>query len=152
MDSMMALNARVGACRLLLEQHEVGSAIHTSLSCLQSAAICEMIAATVMTAEIRSAVGTRVAQVKWGSPEDCSAILTALTFSSQSSVVLPPGKRRRMQQDYRNIVHYGSAAMWEELASDIQSSGSCRSCTWPYAWGADAHLSTPSSSGARSGS
>ncbi len=117
----MALNARVGACRLLLEQHEVGSAIHTSLSTLQSAAICEMIAATDMTAEIRSAVCIRVAQVKWGKPEDCSAILTALTSSSQSSV-LPAGKRRRMQQDYRNIVHYGSAAMWEELASDVQSS------------------------------
>jgi hypothetical protein len=121
MDSMMALNARVGACRLLLEQHEVGSAIHTSLSTLQSAAICEMIAATDMTAEIRSAVCIRVAQVKWGKPEHCSAILTALTSSSQSSV-LPAGKRRRMQQDYRNIVHYGSAAMWEELASDVQSS------------------------------
>jgi hypothetical protein len=68
MDSMMALNARVGACRLLLEQHEVGSAIHTSLSTLQSAAICEMIAASEMTAEIRSAVCLRVAQVKWGNP------------------------------------------------------------------------------------
>jgi hypothetical protein len=114
MDSMMALNARVGACRLLLEQHEEGSAIHKSLSSLQSAAICEMIAATVMTADISSAVGTRVVQVKWGSPEDCNAILAALSASSKS-LVLPAGKRRRMQQDYRNIVHYGSAMLWEQL-------------------------------------
>jgi hypothetical protein len=122
MDSMMALNARVGACRLLLEQHEEGSAIHKSLSCLQSAAICEMIAATVMTADISSAVGTRVVQVKWGSPEDCNAILAALSASSKS-LVLPAGKRRRMQQDYRNIVHYVSAMVWEQLQdSDVPGS------------------------------
>jgi hypothetical protein len=63
MDSMRALNARVGASRLILDQHEQGSAIHTQLSSLQSAAICEMIASTVMTADIRSEVGSRAVQV-----------------------------------------------------------------------------------------
>jgi hypothetical protein len=78
MDNMRALNARVGACRLLLEQHEEGSAVHKTLSSLQSAAICEMIHSTDMTADIRSEVGSRVVGVKWHSPNDCTAILTAL--------------------------------------------------------------------------
>jgi hypothetical protein len=120
MDSMRALNARVGACRLLLDQHQQGSATHTSLSSLQSAAICEMIASTVMTADIRSEVGSHVVQVKWGSPNDCSAILAALAGGNAS--LLQAGKRRRSQQDFCNIVHYGTAMLWEQLASEVPSS------------------------------
>jgi hypothetical protein len=120
MESMRALNARVGACRLLLDQHEQGSAIYTALSSLQSAAICEMIAVTVMTADIRSEVGSRVVQVKWGSPNDCTAILTALAAGNASLV--PAGKRRRLQQDFCNIVHYGTAMLWEQMASEVPSS------------------------------
>jgi hypothetical protein len=118
MDGLRALTTRVGACRLLLEQHPEGSVIHKALSGLQSAAICEMIASTEMTAEIRSEVSTRVVQVKWGCSDDCTAILAALTSNTPT---LPAGKRRRLQQDYCNIVQYGAGWFWEQMATDIPS-------------------------------
>ena len=124
MDNTRAIKARLGAARLVLEEMEADSMPHRAMSRLQSKAFCDMVTATPLPADACSDLAAQAVQMKWYGHEDLTAVLTALTPATS----LPPGKRRRCQQNFMNLVNYGTAAFWAELAdSSVPSSAKLHS-------------------------
>ena len=124
MDNTRAIKARLGAARLVLEEMEADSSTHRAMSRLQSKAFCDMVSATPLPADACSDLAAQAVQMKWHGHEDLTAVLTALTPATS----LPPGKRRRCQQNFMNLVNYGTAAFWAELAdSSVPSSAKLHS-------------------------
>jgi hypothetical protein len=124
MDNTRAIKARLGAARLVLEDMEADSSTHRAMSRLQSKAFCDMVSATPLPADACSDLAAQAVQMKWHGHEDLTAVLTALTPATS----LPPGKRRRCQQNFMNLVNYGTAAFWAELAdSSVPSSAKLHS-------------------------
>jgi hypothetical protein len=124
MDNTRAIKARLGAARLVLEDMEAGSSTHLAMSRLQSKAFCEMVRATKLPPDACSDLAAQAMQMKWHGQEDLTAVLTSLTPETS----LPPGKRRRCQQNFMNLVNYGTAHFWAELAdSSVPSSAKLHS-------------------------
>jgi hypothetical protein len=126
MDNTRAIKARLGAARLVLGEMEAGSSTHRAMSRLQSKAFCDMVTATPLPADACSDLAAQAMDMKWHGHEDLTAVLTALTPGP--ATLLPPGKRRRCQQNFMNLVNYGTAHFWEELAdSSVPSSSKLHS-------------------------
>jgi hypothetical protein len=124
MDNTREIKARLGAAKLVLEDMEAGSSTHRAMSSLQSKAFCKMISGTPLPPDACSDLAALAVQTKWHGHEDLTAVLTALTPATS----LPPGKRRRCQQNFMNLVNYGTAAFWAELAdSSVPSSAKLHS-------------------------
>ena len=86
------VRARLGATRLLLEQHQ-GTTSHESLSKLQAAALAQAVSEGSLSVEERSELAATAVQVKWASPDDLAKALAALT--SDGGRPIEPQRRRR---------------------------------------------------------
>jgi hypothetical protein len=120
MDPTRAIKARVGAARLLLEQHVAGSALHATVSRLQTAAIIELIGQSSLSSQVRADLSCTVLAMKLAQP-DMQAILEALGDGVASNVA----KRRRVQQNWMAVHNYGTAEFWTRL-QDPAMPGSCK--------------------------
>ncbi len=97
--------------RLLLEETE-NTENHRMLSASQAAAIVETVQSTEdMTATIKAEISAVVVGIKWHSQGDRTKVLESL--APAAATVLPPGKRRRCQQDFASIRNYGDEQFWE---------------------------------------
>jgi hypothetical protein len=120
MDPTREIKARVGAARLLLEQHVAGSAIHVTVSRLQAAAIIEVIGKSSLSNQVRADLSGTVLALNLHQP-DMQAILGALSDGVASSLA----KRRRVQQNWMAVHNYGTAEFWMRL-KDPAMPGSCK--------------------------
>jgi hypothetical protein len=118
-DDRRALKARLGAARLVLEQFPKGSPSHKALSKAQSAALREMLGTAVLTALDRADMANVVVAMNWCEPDDGNSVLAALTPGTS---MLPPGKRRRTQQDFLAFCNFGTEAFWSQLLGDAPTS------------------------------
>jgi hypothetical protein len=119
LDDRRALKARLGAARLALENYPKGSPSHKALSKAQSAALREMLGAAVLTAIERADLANIVVAMNWCEPDDGNSVLAALT---PGTPMLPPGKRRRSQQDFLAFCNFGTEALWSQLLGDAPAS------------------------------
>jgi hypothetical protein len=119
LDDRRALKARLGAARLALEHYPKGSPSHNALSKAQSAALREMLGAAVLTAMERADLANIVVAMNWSEPDDGNSVLAALT---PGTPMLPPGKRRRSQQDFLAFCNFGTEALWSQLLGDAPAS------------------------------
>jgi hypothetical protein len=118
-DDRRALKARLGAARLVLEQYPKGSPNHKALSKAQAAALREMLGKAVLTAVDRADLANAVVGINWCEPEDGNMVLAALTPETST---LPPGKRRRSQQDFLGFCNFGTEVFWNQLLGDVPTS------------------------------
>jgi hypothetical protein len=121
MDPTRAIKARVGAARLLLQQHVAGSALHVTVSRLQAAAIIELIGQSTLSSQVRADLSGTVLAMNLHQP-DMHAVLGALTDGVAVSSL---AKRRRMQQNWMAVHNYGTAEFWTRL-QDPAMPGSCK--------------------------
>jgi hypothetical protein len=119
LDDRRALKARLGATRLSLEQFPKGSPSHKALSKAQSAALREMLGTAVLTAVDRADLANTVVGMNWCEPDDGNSVLAALTPVTS---MLPPGKRRRTQQDFLAFCNFGTETFWSQLLGDAPTS------------------------------
>lgn len=104
----------------MLEQVD-GTDTHQLISKSQAAAIIETARQSPgLTAVERAELSTLVANMKWATPEDRTAVLTALQPAEQSGK-LPAGVRRRSQQDWTAIWCYGDSNFWSIMQSDANT-------------------------------
>jgi hypothetical protein len=122
-DARRALKARLGAARLILQQYPKGSPAHKALSKAQSAALREMLVTSVLTAVDRADLANAVVGIEWCEPEDGTSVLAALTPDTST---LPPGKRRRSQQDFLAFANFGTEEFWSQLLGDAPTSAKLR--------------------------
>jgi hypothetical protein len=120
MDPTRTIKARVGAARILLEQHVAGSAIHVTVSRLQTAAIIELIGQSALSNQVKADLSTTVLGMKLNQP-DMQAILEALS----EGVAVSLAKRRRVQQNWMAVHNYGTAEFWARLQDPVMP-GSCK--------------------------
>ena len=118
-DDRRALKARLGAARLVLEQYPKGSPNHKALSKAQAAALREMLGTAVLTAMDRADLANVVVGINWCEPEDGTSVLAALAPETST---LPPGKRRRTQQDFLAFCNYGTDEFWNQLLGEVPTS------------------------------
>jgi hypothetical protein len=97
--------------RLLLQEHAATPAVANKLSELQSGAVAAMVASATLTSDEAAELATIAAGVPWANDADVSRVLAAFTVGPS----LPPGKRRRSQQDYTMAHHFLTAGMWEAM-------------------------------------
>ncbi len=69
MDPTRAIKARVGAARLLLDQHVAGSALHETVSRLQAAAIMELIGQSTLSSQVRADLSGTVLGMNLAGPD-----------------------------------------------------------------------------------
>jgi hypothetical protein len=119
LDDRRALKARLGAARLVLEEYPKGSPSHKALSKAQSAALVEMLGAAVLTAVERADLANLVVAMSWCEPDDGNSVLAALTPVTS---MLPPGKRRRTQQDFLAFCNFGTEELWSQLLGGAPAS------------------------------
>ncbi len=110
------IKARLGAARLLLEDH-VGTDSHAVVSRTQAAAVCDLIQRSPLTNEFRAEVVDIALKIQWHG-HDSSMVLNSLSPPD----ALPPNKRRRQQQDYSTLLAFGTQQTWDVLMSDRDSS------------------------------
>ena len=113
---MRDLKSRMGVARLVLEE-TAGAPSHKSLSKSQAAAIVSMASAAggeLTTIDLADLSATAVG-LKWAADADLQLVLHALTPETKA---LPPGRRRRSQQNYLCIASYGDDAFWAVWAKD----------------------------------
>ena len=72
-----------------------------------------------MSANDIAALAEIAVAIPWASDVHTSTVLTALTPAV--ATMLPPGKRRRSQQNFLSFCSYGTAAFWGGLAGDAPS-------------------------------
>jgi hypothetical protein len=96
---------------LLLEEHAATPSVAKKLSELQSGAVAAMVASATLTADETSELAIIAVGVQWASEADVNRVLAAFTVQPS----LPPGKRRRSQQDYTKAHHFLTARMWEAM-------------------------------------
>jgi hypothetical protein len=118
-DDRRALKARLGAARLVLEQYPKGSPNHKALSKTQAAALREMLGTAVLTAMDRADLANVVVGINWCEPEDGTSVLAALAPVTST---LPPGKRRRTQQDFMAFCNFGTDEFWNQLLGEVPTS------------------------------
>jgi hypothetical protein len=118
-DDRRALKTRLGAARLVLEQYPKGSPTHKALSKAQAAALQEMLGTAVLTAMDRADLANLVVGINWCDPEDGNSVLAALAPETST---LPPGKRRRSQQDFLAFCNFGTVEFWNQLLGDVPTS------------------------------
>ena len=121
MDPTRAIKARVGAARLLLDQHVAGSALHERVSRLQAAAIMELVGQSTLSSQVRADLSGTVLGMNLH-PPDMHAILGSL---SEGVAVSSGAKRRRVQQNWMAVHNYGTAEFWTRL-QDPAMPGSCK--------------------------
>jgi hypothetical protein len=121
MDPARAVKARVGAARLLLQQHVAGSPLHATVSRLQAAAILEVLGQSTLSSQVRADLGGTVLGMNLHDP-DKHAILRAL---GDGEAVSSSAKRRRIQQNWMAVHNYGTAEFWTRL-QDPAVPGSCK--------------------------
>ena len=119
LDDRRALKARLGAARIILEQFPKRSPFHKALSKAQSAALREMLGAAVLTAVDRADLANTVVAMNWCEPDDGNSVLAALTPGTS---MLPPSKRRRVQQDFLGFCNFGTEEFWSQLLGDAPTS------------------------------
>ncbi len=93
---------------MLLEEHKATPQIAKKLSELQAGAVAAMVASATLSAAEQVELATLAVAVPWASEADVSRVLAAFTVESP----LPPGKRRRSQQDYTMVHHFLTTGMW----------------------------------------
>jgi hypothetical protein len=118
-DDRRALKTRLGAARLVLEQYPKGSPNHKALSKTQAAALREMLGTAVLTAMDRADLANVVVGINWCEPEDGTSVLAALNPETST---LPPGKRRRTQQDFLAFCNFGTDEFWNQLLGEVPTS------------------------------
>ncbi len=116
MPSLRDVKARIGAARLVLAR-PMSSEAFRSISANQKAAVLEVIrhvktSCTASASELAE-LATVVVEVNFA-PGDLEEVLAELSGVRPASPTL---KKRRGQQDYLNILHFGTAALWQSLAS-----------------------------------
>mgnify|MGYP000099285420 CR=1 FL=1 len=121
MDPTRAIKARVGAARLLLDQHVAGSGLHETVSRLQAAAIIELIGQSTLSSQARADLSGTVLAMNLHQP-DMHAVLGAL---GDGVAVATLAKRRRIQQNWMAVHNYGTAEFWTRL-QDPAMPGSCK--------------------------
>jgi hypothetical protein len=104
-------SSRLFLSRFLLEEHKATPSIAKKLSELQSGAVAAMVASSTLTVDETAELATVAVGVPWASDADVNRVLAAFTVQS----ALPPGKRRRSQQDYTMVHHFLTARMWEAM-------------------------------------
>jgi hypothetical protein len=97
--------------RLLLEEHQATPMVAKKLSELQSGAVAAMVASATLTAAEQVDLATMAASIPWASEADIDRVLAAFTVQSP----LPPGKRRRSQQDFSMVHHFLTEGMWTAM-------------------------------------
>ncbi len=96
---------------MLLEEHKATPQIAKKLSELQAGAVAAMVASATLSAAEQVELATMAVTVQWASEADVSRVLAAFTVESP----LPPGKRRRSQQDYTMVHHFLTTGMWDAM-------------------------------------
>jgi hypothetical protein len=102
---------RLFLSRMLLEEHKATPQIAKKLSELQAGAVAAMVASATLSAAEQVELATLAVAVPWASEADVSRVLAAFSVESP----LPPGKRRRSQQDYTMVHHFLTTGMWEAM-------------------------------------
>jgi hypothetical protein len=102
---------RLFLSRMLLEEHKATPLIAKKLSELQAGAVAAMVASATLSAAEQVELATMAVAVPWASEADVSRVLAAFTVESP----LPPGKRRRSQQDYTMVHHFLTTGMWDAM-------------------------------------
>ena len=126
-DAQLAVQARIGAARKLLEQH-AGSPHVAHLSDLQATAIAEMMQKVVLTADARLDLASLVMNVPWASQDHASRVFVAIRET------VPPAERpeakrsRRSMQNYNSIAHFFTDNFWTALANPDVSADAKLSC------------------------
>ena len=97
----------------MLEENAT-STHYVALSKIQAVAVADMIsAANDLSNETKSELANIVIKMRWAEPAHCDLVLQRLVASD---VERPAGaKRRRLQQDYKQIYLYLTGAMWDAL-------------------------------------
>ena len=117
MSQLQAIKARIGAARLVLQEHR-GTVHHGQLSKIQAAVVIDVITKTELSGDDRSALSTAALRVPWAE-SDLTAVLGVLSSIPRS---LPAGKRRRLQQTWTALHNFFSADQWDLLMSPEMSS------------------------------
>ena len=97
----------------MLEENST-STHYVALSNIQAVAVADMIsAANDLSNATKSELANIVIKMRWAEPAHCDLVLQRLIASD---VERPAGsKRRRLQQDYKQIYLYLTGAMWDAL-------------------------------------
>jgi hypothetical protein len=103
--------SRLFVSRLLLEEHKATPSVAKKLSELQSVAVAAMVASATVTPAEQVDLATMAASLPWVSGADVDRVLAAFTVQSP----LPPGKRRRSQQDFLMVHHFFTEGMWNSM-------------------------------------
>ena len=109
------LKARIGAARILLQEHGTGSS-HKAVSAIQMAAILDMVNIQKLTNIEKSAVCDMVLEVNWYEGH-LEKLLGELADDAGESRRV----KRRQLQDFMAIAMYGNRLFWDRMLS--QSTG-----------------------------
>jgi hypothetical protein len=104
-------SSRLFVSRLLLEEHKATPPVAKKLSELQSGAVAAMVASATLTAAEQVDLATMAASIPWANEADIDRVLAAFIVQSP----LPPGKRRRSQQDFSMVHHFLTEGMWTAM-------------------------------------
>jgi hypothetical protein len=121
MESVKQIKIRIGAARVVLDQHSGDAAKHSLISKVQSGALVASILASVadLTAEDRAELANLVVEANWHGL-DGNAILQALIPPKTPDVL---GKRRRTSQTFLSLPNYGDADFWMLMKDPAVPSG-----------------------------
>ena len=105
-----SLRARIAAAKFVLRDR--GSPGHAEQSALQAAAVIELPRGKSITAEDVATLGNSIAKVNWA-PVDVDRVLHAIPKAKSSA-----NGRRRKQQSFEHVLHYGSKSFWDFVQAD----------------------------------
>lgn len=105
-----SLRARIAAAKFVLRDR--GSPGHAEQSALQAAAVIELLRGKSITAEDAATLGNSIAKVSWA-PVDVDRVLHAIPIAKSSA-----NGRRRKQQSFEHVLHYGSKSFWDFVQAD----------------------------------
>ena len=105
-----SLRARIAAAKFVLRDR--GSPGHAEQSALQAAAVIELLRGKSITAEDAATLGSSIAKVSWA-PVDVDRVLHAIPIVKSSA-----NGRRRKQQSFEHVLHYGSKSFWDFVQAD----------------------------------
>ena len=105
-----SLRARIAAAKFVLRDR--GSPGHAEQSALQAAAVIELLRGKSITAEDAATLGSSIAKVSWA-PVDVDRVLHAIPIAKSSA-----NGRRRKQQSFEHVLHYGSKSFWDFVQAD----------------------------------
>jgi hypothetical protein len=116
MAALGQIRARIGAARLILEQH-AGQPPFAAMSAVQSTALASVLqsAKGTITAEDAADLMTKVTDIKWACDEDAAAVFQELVPKKQEEMEPSSKRRRRDLQDFEQWHVFGDEAFWQQV-------------------------------------